>query len=134
MVDSLCLILILQHHDNGKDNNNNNDVNDDKLTALVGTSTLLLGMILRSCVQDDIVACGLAMPNVGAALEIFPLENQKKNLGFHVSKKNRNKKNEQAKPTEQLRTTPKLLIFNVDDGDQNARRGQYYAMLPLCSP
>ncbi len=33
--------------------------------------------------------------------------------------KNR-KKNEQAEPTEQLQTTPKSLIFDVNDGDQNA--------------
>jgi hypothetical protein len=46
----------------------------------------------------------------------------------------RNKKNEQAKPTDQLGTTLKSLIFDFDDGNQNACRGQYYAMLPLHSP
>ncbi len=65
----------------------------------------------------------------GAALEIFLPENKEKFL-VPRTQKNRYK----AKPTEQLRTTPKLLIFDFDDGDQNARWGQYYAMLSLRSP
>jgi hypothetical protein len=74
------------------------------------------------------------IPLVGAALEIFPLENQKKSFWVPHTQKNRNKKNKQANPTEQLRTTPKLLIFDFNDGNQNARQGPYYAMLPSCSP
>jgi hypothetical protein len=70
---------------------------------------------------------------VGATLKIFPQENQKKCL-VPRPKKNRNTNKEQAKPTEQLGTTLKLLIFDVDDGNQNARQGQYYAMLPMHSP
>jgi hypothetical protein len=73
------------------------------------------------------------LPSLGAALEISLPENQKKPLGFHVCKKSK-QKNKQAKPTEQLWTTPKLLIFDFDDGDQNALRGQYYAMLPSPFP
>jgi hypothetical protein len=70
---------------------------------------------------------------LGAALEIFLLENQKKLLGSTYPK-NWKQKNEQAEPTEQLGTTLKSLIFDVDDGDQNACWGQYYTMLPLRSP
>jgi hypothetical protein len=61
---------------------------------------------------------------IGAVLEIFPLENQKKLMGSTYTK-NKNKKNEQAEPTEQLRTSPKLLIFDFGNGNQSARRGQY---------
>jgi hypothetical protein len=70
---------------------------------------------------------------VGAALEILPPENQKKKL-VPRTQKNRNKKNKQAKPTQQLGTTPKSLTFDFDNGNQNARRGQYYKILPSCSP
>jgi hypothetical protein len=45
---------------------------------------------------------------LGAALEIFLLEKK----WVPRTQKNRNKKNEQAKPTEQLWTTPKSLIFD----------------------
>ena len=70
---------------------------------------------------------------VGAALEIFPPE-IKKTLWFHVHTKIETKKNEQAEPTEQLGTSPKLLIFDFSDGDQNTRRGPCYMSLPLRSP
>jgi hypothetical protein len=68
-----------------------------------------------------------------AALEIFPLEHQKNSWVPRIQK-NKNKKNKQAKPTEQLRTTLKLLIFDVDNGNQNACRGQYYTMVTSRSP
>jgi hypothetical protein len=71
-------------------------------------------------------------PLLGAALDFFPPENKK--LFGSTYSKNRSKKNEQAKPTEQLRTTPKLLIFDFDDGNQKGNRDQYYAMLPSRSP
>jgi hypothetical protein len=58
MADSSRLILILLQHDDDDDD----DDDDDELTALVGTSTSLLGMILRGRAQDDIAACGPAMP------------------------------------------------------------------------
>jgi hypothetical protein len=57
MVNSLHLILILQCHDVDDEDDNNKD----ELTVLVGTSTLLLGMILHDCMQDDTAACGPAM-------------------------------------------------------------------------
>ncbi len=57
---------------------------------------------------------------------------KKKPLGFHVCKKIETKKtsepSQQNNNTGQL--TPKSLIFDFNDGDQNARRGPYYAMLP----
>ncbi len=64
---------------------------------------------------------------IGAALEIFLPE---KKSWIPRTQKNRNKKNKQAEPTEQLGTSPKLLIFDFDDGNQNTRQGPYYTMLP----
>jgi hypothetical protein len=71
---------------------------------------------------------------VGAALEIFLPENQNNSWVPHSIQKNRNRKNKQAEPTEQLGTTPKMLIIDFDNYNQNACRDQYYAMLPLRSP
>jgi hypothetical protein len=48
----------------------------------------------------------------------FPTRKSKKTSWVPHTQKNRNKKNEQAKPTEQLQTTPKSLIFDFNNGDQ----------------
>jgi hypothetical protein len=53
----------------------------------------------------------------------FPTRKSKKISWVPHSQKNGNKTNEQAKPTEQHGTTPKSLIFDVDNGNQNASRG-----------
>jgi hypothetical protein len=71
---------------------------------------------------------------VGATLEIFPPENKKQLFGSTYPTKRNKKASKQAKLTEQLGKTPKSLIFNFDAGNQNARRGQHYPMLPSCSP
>jgi hypothetical protein len=97
-----------------------------KFLDLSSSSNLLekISMIVNNCHKKwKEVVLTLILRDRGCAGD-FPARKSKKNSWVPRTKKIETKK-EQAEPTEQLGASPKLLIFDFDDGDWNTIRGLY---------